>query len=636
MESNDLLTNLDADQRRAVTTDSRLVAVIAGAGSGKTRVLTRRIAYRIATDTADARHTLALTFTREAAGELRRRLRHIGLGERIEAGTFHSVALGLLRQRWADQGRPMPTVVDDRPRLVSAALNTPRDQLDDILTEMSWASARGITADNYSSVARSRRQPPSKAARIIEGLAAYEREKSSRGVLDLDDLLVRCANDLERDSSYAEAIRWRFRHIHVDEAQDLTPIQQRLLSALRTPGADDLFIVGDPAQSIYGFNGSDPELLVQIDHRFPGVEVIRLPVNHRCTPQTVNAGVHVLSHAHLPADLRSSQPDGPVPTMTAYANEDEEAHGIARSIAEAGHHAIRRGEIAVLARTHQHCARIERALSAAGIEVRSRGFRGDSSGRRALDEARRISSPSALRSWAHDILDDDAGAPGGDDPKPTETVSSRQVAAVALEHLREQPDGTGATFASWMTTADPFGFQQGGGVEVLTFHAAKGREWERVWIAAAETGSVPHRSARTKEETLEEARLLYVAITRSTSRCHLSWAERRNGYRRSVTPFLAQLDLVEPAITGPSAELSDAMHISAASTSRDALRRLAEWREMTAVRSGILPEEICNDRVMRRIAEEQPADAERLNEITGWGDLTCTTLFPSLRTALVD
>jgi DNA helicase-2/ATP-dependent DNA helicase PcrA len=322
--------------------------------------------------------------------------------------------------------------------------------------------------------------------------------------------------------------------------------------------------------------------------------------------------------------------------MTAYANEDEEAHGIARSIADAGHHAIRRGEIAVLARTHQHCARIERALSAAGIEVRSRGFRGDSSGRRALDEARRISSPSALRSWAHDILDDNAGAPGGDDPKPTETVSSRQVAAVALEHLREQPDGTGATFASWMTTADPFGFQQGGGVEVLTFHAAKGREWERVWIAAAETGSVPHRSARTKEETLEEARLLYVAITRSTSRCHLSWAERRNGYRRSVTPFLAQLDLVEPAITGPSAELSDAMHISAASTSRDALRRLAEWREMTAVRSGILPEEICNDRVMRRIAEEQPADAERLNEITGWGDLTCTRLFPSLQTALVD
>ena len=125
MDSHDLLTDLDADQRRAVTTESRLVAVIAGAGSGKTRVLTRRIAYRIATDSADARHTLALTFTREAAGELRRRLRHIGLGERIEAGTFHSVALGLLRQRWADQGRPMPTIVDDRPRPVPAALNSP-------------------------------------------------------------------------------------------------------------------------------------------------------------------------------------------------------------------------------------------------------------------------------------------------------------------------------------------------------------------------------------------------------------------------------------------------------------------------------------------------------------------------------
>ena len=149
-------------------------------------------------------------------------------------------------------------------------------------------------------------------------------------------------------------------------------------------------------------------------------------------------------------------------------------------------------------------APIELTLTAVGVEVRSRGFRGDSSGRRALDEARRISSPSALRSWAHDILDDDAGALGGDESGPAETVSSRQVAAVALEYLREQPDGTGATFASWMTTADPFGFQQGGGVEVLTFHAAKGREWKRVWIAATETGSVPHRSATTKEETLEE------------------------------------------------------------------------------------------------------------------------------------
>ena len=174
-------------------------------------------------------------------------------------------------------------------------------------------------------------------------MAAYEREKSLRGVLDLDDLLVRCANDLERDSAYAEAIRWRFRHIHVDEAQDLTPIQQRFLSALRTPGTDDLFIVGDPAQSIYGFNGSDPELLVQIDDRFPGVEVVRLPVNHRCTPQIVNAGVHVLSHAQLPADLRSSQPDGLVPALTAYADEDDEAQGIARSIAETGQHAIRHG-----------------------------------------------------------------------------------------------------------------------------------------------------------------------------------------------------------------------------------------------------------------------------------------------------
>lgn len=635
MDPRDLLADLDADQRRAVTTESRLVAVIAGAGSGKTRVLTRRIAYRIASETADPRHTLALTFTREAAGELRRRLRQLGLGQRIEAGTFHSVALGILRQRWTDQGKRFPTIVDDRPRLVAAALKNPSEQLDDVIAELSWASARGITSETYSAVARSRRQPPSRAARIIEAMDAYEREKSSRGVLDLDDLLVRCAGELERDRAFAEAIQWRFRHIHVDEAQDLTPIQQRLLSALRPSSADDLFIVGDPAQSIYGFNGSDPDLLVEVSDRFPGVEVVRLPVNHRCTPQIVTTGVHVLGHAELDADLRSSRPDGPLPTLTAFADENDEAKGIAYSIAQRGDHAIRTGQVAVLARTHQHCARIEQALTQAGVEVRARGFRGDSSGRRALDHARRLASPAALRSWAHDVLDGDDGPPTrSQNNEVTGTVSAQQVAAVALEHLRDQPDGNGTTFASWMSTTDPFGFQQRGGVEVLTFHAAKGREWEQVWIAAVETGSVPHRSATTREESFEEARMLYVALTRATTECHLSWAERRGGYRRSISPFLEELDLRNPGPSGPSEELSEAMHQAATSHGRDLLDRLMTWREITARRSGILPEELCSDRLLRYIAEQQPASSQQLDELTHWGQLTSSRLFPDLHAAL--
>lgn len=637
MDPRDLLADLDADQRQAVTTESRLVAVIAGAGSGKTRVLTRRIAYRIATETADPRHTLALTFTREAAGELRRRLRQNGLGQRIEAGTFHSVALGLLRQRWSDLGKRFPTIVDDRHRLLSAALKAPQEQLDEIVNELSWASARGITADTYSTVARSRRQQPSKAARIVEAMAAYEREKSARGVFDLDDLLVRCAIELERDRAFAAAIQWRFRHIHVDEAQDLTPIQQRLLSALRSPDADDLFIVGDPAQSIYGFNGSDPDVLVHVSDRFPGVEVIRLPVNHRCTPQIVSTGVHVLQHAELSADLQSSRPDGPLPSLTAFSDEEAEARGVANAIIRTGDHAVRNGQVAVLARTHQLCSRIEQSLKQAGIEVRARGFRGDSSGRRALDQARRLTSSSALRAWAHDILDGNDGSPTPlADTAPSGTVSAQQVASVALEHLREHPDGNGTSFASWITTADPFGFHQQGGVEVLTFHAAKGREWDHVWVAAVETGSVPHRSATTREESREEARLLYVAITRATSECHLSWAERRGGYRRSVSPFIAELDLTRPSASGPTEDLSNAMREAADSTIRTSLERLKNWRATAAQRSGILPEELCSDRVLRQIAEQPPENAEQLEDLTGWGQLTSARLFNDLHTALAD
>ncbi|MGA0218745.1 MAG: 3'-5' exonuclease, partial [Ilumatobacteraceae bacterium] len=202
--------------------------------------------------------------------------------------------------------------------------------------------------------------------------------------------------------------------------------------------------------------------------------------------------------------------------------------------------------------------------------------------------------------------------------------------------LREHPDGNGTSFASWITTADPFGFQQQGGVEVLTFHAAKGREWDHVWVAAVETGSVPHRSATTREESLEEARLLYVAITRATSECHLSWAERRGGYRRSVSPFIAELDLTRPSASGPTEDLSNAMREAADSTIRTSLERLKNWRATAAQRSGILPEELCSDRVLRQIAEQPPQSAEQLEDLTGWGQLTSARLFNDLHTALAD
>jgi DNA helicase-2/ATP-dependent DNA helicase PcrA len=221
-----LLADLDTDQRSAVTAESHLVAVIAGAGSGKTRVLTRRIAWRIATEQADARHTLALTFTREAAGELRRRLSRLGIRERVEAGTFHSVMLAVLKQRWVDTGKTARTVVSDRRRLVGDVLDSSqRVGLDGLIKEIDWATARGVNADRYSAIARREsRKPHVGVERVAAVFGDFERMKRKRGVIDFDDVLGLVIRDMEYDREFADSLRWRFRHLLVDEAQDLNPL----------------------------------------------------------------------------------------------------------------------------------------------------------------------------------------------------------------------------------------------------------------------------------------------------------------------------------------------------------------------------------------------------------------------------
>src|SRR5215216_6599346 len=363
-----LLGDLTPMQVAAVTTPSTLVAVIAGAGSGKTRVLTRRIAHRIAIGTADARHTLALTFTREAAGELRRRLRRSGVRDHVEAGTFHAVALALLRQRWSDLDRRPPTIVADRDRLLAeVAQGIP---LASLRAEADWSAARGVAAAGYvaatRAVGRRGAMPP---ARIATALDAYATLKRRRGVVDFDDLLAMGAAELASDIGWADAVRFRYRHVLVDEAQDLNPVQQRLLDAL-VGGSGDLYLVGDPAQAIYGFNGSDPTLLLDVADRLPGIEVIALPVNHRCTPQVVTAGVAVLRAGGQGRPATSARGDGPAVRVIAADDEDHEAAlvvAVARSLDPGD---VRTGAVAVLARTNAQLPRLAKALDTAGIAVR--------------------------------------------------------------------------------------------------------------------------------------------------------------------------------------------------------------------------------------------------------------------------
>ena len=620
-----LLVGLDDDQRHAVTTESQLVAVVAGAGSGKTRVLTHRVAYRVAAGSADEGHTLVLTFTREAAGELRRRLPRLGLTGRATAGTFHSVALGLLQQRWRDLDQRPRSVVSDRRRIV-ARITPAGVDVDALTDEIGWAAARALDPARYETAVRhGERKSTLDLHTVTDALDAYRRDKHEHGVVDLDDLLSLTIEAMARDSAYADAQRWRFRHLLVDEAQDLNPLQHRLLDLLRA-GRDDVFLVGDPAQAIYAFNGSDPALLIDVEQRFPGIEVVRLPVNHRSTPQVVDAGSHVLQSAGQPVDARSSRADGRVVTIVAHDDEHAEATGVASAIARLDRSLVRSNQVAVLARTNAQLPAIARALAAAPVDVRRAVHGAGSKIRPVLSQVYRMADVAQLRNWAQDALE---GIDPASDVGEADTTPEQEVARAVLEFLRSQPVGDGAAFRAWVDASDPFG-RSSPGVELLTFHAAKGREWHTVFLIGCETSLVPHRSATTSPARAEEARLLHVAVTRATDALVINWAKRRSGYQRKVSPLARRVRERHSEPVAPPPGLTSHQRAP-----RDVMfERLVGWRADTARTRDLLPEAVCSDAVLAAIADHPPGDADELDRLTGLGVITSRRLFPGIADAI--
>jgi DNA helicase-2/ATP-dependent DNA helicase PcrA len=488
---------LSAPQLEAITTDHALVCVVAGAGSGKTRVLTLRVARRAHEGSADPVRTLVCTFSRKAAEELRRRLWELDV-DGVQTGTIHRTALSLLRQHRADHGRPLPVLVADRRPLLAEILDTrgtvsstgpgtagrggrgpSAGQVD---AEITWAKAHMLDPAAYEEVVRrTRRRTPASASRMANVYLRYEEAKGRRGelALDLDDLVWACAETLDRDHAFAAAVQWRFRHLFVDEMQDVNPAQFRMVQAML--GAEpDLFVVGDPNQSVYGWNGADPTLLRNLPELLPGIQVIRLEANHRCSPQIVAVADAALGR---PADaMASTRPDGPVPAMFEHETDDEEAAAIARQILQA--RTVNRpwSSFAILARTNaqlevvtDHLARCRVPYTVAGAE---------------------LGPASDLRG------EDASGVADRRRPGAAHGHGDRREAADA-------PDARGPT------------------VTVSTFHRAKGLQWRAVFVLGLSEGLVPIASARTPSARDEERRLLYVALTRAEDELSCSWAHKR-------------------------------------------------------------------------------------------------------------
>jgi DNA helicase-2/ATP-dependent DNA helicase PcrA len=545
VQSEDLLAGLNHAQLEAVTTSGAPVAVMASAGSGKTRVLTRRIAWRVAEDQTDPNRVLALTFTRKAANELRHRLRAIGLRDQVTAGTFHATALIQLRQRWAERNVSPPALLDGKIRFVAKLLpRSPRVDAADVATEIDWARARLVAPEHYGAVAsEAGRTPPLPPDAIAEVMVRYQQEKQRRRLVDFDDLLMLAIRDLRADKSYAEAIRWRYRHLYVDEYQDVNPLQNELLAEWRGTG-NDLFVVGDPNQAIYGWNGADPNLLSRFVRREPTATIIELNTNYRSSPQILSLAASLTKSPSLEA----SRGDGPTPTLTSYADDDAEADGITQRVLEARSVAGSWSDQAVLVRTNAQLLQIERALREAAVPTRLRGTAGPLSTPEVRAELKRLSALETNFLDAVTELEAELSEPI--DGLSVADIERRANVGAFVRLIGDyvatddRPSGPG--LVAWMGTLEAADADSDlDAVELTTFHGSKGLEWPVVHLAGLEEGFVPIAYASTGAQLAEEKRLLYVAVTRAEAELHLSWAATRTftskPVKRQASPHLAPL-----------------------------------------------------------------------------------------------
>ncbi len=557
MEAGQVLEGLDDEQRAVAESLEGPVMVLAGAGTGKTRAITHRIAYGVLTGAHDPRRTLAVTFTNRAAGELRARLRSLGVAG-VQARTFHAAALRQLRYFWPRlSDRAFPEIMPSKASLIARALSANDISPDtslvrDVSSDIEWARVNFLDEHTLATTEVSR-DLSLDAADLARVLASYEQAKSDRGVIDFEDVMIVLVGALSSDHSIAREVRTAYRWLTVDEYQDVNPVQHELL-ALWRGDRDDVCVVGDPSQTIYSFTGASPDYLLRFATEHPGATTVRLVRCYRCTPQIVelaNALIHSGTSSRNAVTLQSQNPPGLVPVVSSYDDDVSEARAVAASIQASLAAGARPRDIAVLYRINAQAVEIESALADAGVPVTVRGSE------RFFDRGEVREAVSRLRAAARFAIDGDPGAAteaavadevvdvlsamGWSPQQPTTTgaVRERWESLAALVELAREMHG--ATLAEFVDHLDERSATQfapvADGVTLASIHAAKGLEWPIVHIIGCSDGLIPLQHAEGPEQVEEERRLLYVAMTRAERELHMSWAlARQPGGRATRRP----------------------------------------------------------------------------------------------------
>ncbi|WP_433613688.1 ATP-dependent DNA helicase UvrD2 [Dactylosporangium sp. CA-139114] len=551
-DSSEILAGLDRDQSIAVTAPAGPLCILAGAGTGKTRAITHRIAHRVRSGQVRAQHVLAVTFTARAAAEMRERLGRLGAGG-VQARTFHAAALRQVRY-FAPRlfsGRDMPELLDSKARLVSlaatkAGLKTDREVFRDLASEIEWAKASLIEPDDYAAAAaKALREPPFDGALVAKIYAHYERAKRAAGVIDFEDMIRAAIWAVEEHPDVAEQVRSQYRHFVVDEYQDVNPMQQRLLEAW-LGGRDDVTVVGDASQTIYSFTGASASYLVDFQRRHPGATVVRLTRDYRSTPQVVGLANAVISRARgelsrLRLELVGQRPPGPEPTVRTFADEPEEASAVAARCAELIAAGTPAREIAVLFRVNAQSEVYQEALAEAGVPYVVHGterFFERTEVREAMIALRsyRGEEGDGLVATVHTALErvgwrPDAPPAGGAQRERWEAVSALVSLAEGMPTLSLDEFNTELQRRAALQHVPTVE-----GVTLSSLHSAKGLEWDAVFLVGLTEGTLPVIHARTPDAVEEERRLLYVGVTRARHTLWLSHAAARTPGGRPRRP----------------------------------------------------------------------------------------------------
>ncbi|MGW0773364.1 ATP-dependent DNA helicase UvrD2 [Streptomyces sp. NPDC002835] len=678
-----VLDGLDPEQREVATALQGPVCVLAGAGTGKTRAITHRIAYGVRAGILQPASVLAVTFTNRAAGEMRGRLRQLGAGG-VQARTFHSAALRQLQYFWPKAvGGELPRLLERKIQLVAEAaarcrIRLDRNELRDVTGEIEWAKVTQTVPGDYPAVvAKSLRDAPRDPAEISQVYAMYEQLKRDRSVIDFEDVLLLTVGILQDRHDIADHVRRQYQHFVVDEYQDVSPLQQRLLD-LWLGERDSLCVVGDASQTIYSFTGATPDHLLNFRTRHPGATVVKLVRDYRSTPQVVHLANGLLGQARGRAaehrlELISQREAGPEPAYVEYSDEPAEAEGTARRIRDLIAAGVPAGEIAVLYRINAQSEVYEQALADAGVPYQLRGAERFFE-RQEVREAG-VALRGAARAGGNDALLDDVEdlpsqvravlstkgwttePPAGSGAVRDRWESLAALVRLAEDFVRARPQ---ATLADLVTELDERAAAQHAptvqGVTLASLHSAKGLEWDAVFLVGLTEGMMPITYAKTDEQVEEERRLLYVGVTRARLHLSLSWAlSRAPGGRASRRPtrFLNGLRPGSAAAAGPRAAgggggvergggrrkrrgpvlcrvcgktLTDAGEMKlmrcedCPSDMDEALyERLREWRAGQAKELGQPAYCVFTDKTLMAIAEAVPGDESELAGISGVG-----------------